>query len=699
MSEEHKKVSNNDLRNSQCEGGFVRADTVNADQIGGNINNYNVVVNPRPTLTHQEYRNRQALLAKVKNYWVKGVLKKSLHNQVLMELGLEERPDAITNPLSEIIEIGDNSPQPLPEGTQVIDIFDKIGTGITLLILGEPGSGKTTTLLELARDLIDRAEQDTNQLIPVVFNLSSWAKKRQTIADWLVDELNTIYKVPKKIGQALVSQQQLLLLLDGLDEVKADYRDDCIVALNQFQQDYGAELVVCSRMKDYQALSNRLNFQSAVYIRLLSLEQIYHYLDSVGADLTGLRTLIAKDTVLQELAQSPLMLNIMTLAYQGVAVEYLPKTDVIEERRRQLFDSYIEKMFKRRKTNQQYNNEQVKQWLILLAKITLSENHSILLIEEIQPSWLSNNKQRWVYVFLSRIICGLFFVAFYGILLLIKSAQIEIFYATLFSALIAGVNISLIDKFFWSKNNQYTYFGALKKVQLFHLLSSVIASELVFAFFFKYLIVKKWVIGLPLGLFFGFLFGMRGIKKNINTDIQNFEILNFSWKESIKWTILGLLISLIFSWIIVLLYPKYWDESGKVIIMISGAIGYVFGGLHSVTIEREKKLIPNQGIQYSLRNTALGGIIGGLIGLIVLIFTRRDYYWTLGMSMGALWYGGIACIQHFSLRLVLYFNNYIPWNYARFLDYAADRIFLQKVGGGYIFIHRMLMEHFAEMKP
>jgi hypothetical protein len=50
------------------------------------------------------------------------------------------------------------------------------------------------------------------------------------------------------------------------------------------------------------------------------------------------------------------------------------------------------------------------------------------------------------------------------------------------------------------------------------------------------------------------------------------------------------------------------------------------------------------------------------------------------------------------LRLILYFNNYIPWNYARFLDYAADRIFLQKVGGGYIFMHRMLMEHFAQMK-
>jgi len=29
------------------------------------------------------------------------------------------------------------------------------------------------------------------------------------------------------------------------------------------------------------------------------------------------------------------------------------------------------------------------------------------------------------------------------------------------------------------------------------------------------------------------------------------------------------------------------------------------------------------------------------------------------------------------------------------LDYAAERILLRKVGGGYIFTHRMLMEYFA----
>jgi hypothetical protein len=46
---------------------------------------------------------------------------------------------------------------------------------------------------------------------------------------------------------------------------------------------------------------------------------------------------------------------------------------------------------------------------------------------------------------------------------------------------------------------------------------------------------------------------------------------------------------------------------------------------------------------------------------------------------------------------MLYRLGYAPWNYTRFLKYATDRLFLQKVGGGYIFVHRMLMEHFAAM--
>ncbi|MBD0344970.1 MAG: hypothetical protein ICV63_09165, partial [Coleofasciculus sp. Co-bin14] len=63
--------------------------------------------------------------------------------------------------------------------------------------MGELGAGKTTTLLELTRDLLNRVEQGLDYRIPVVFNLSSWVLKKQPIGYWLVEELNSKYQVPK----------------------------------------------------------------------------------------------------------------------------------------------------------------------------------------------------------------------------------------------------------------------------------------------------------------------------------------------------------------------------------------------------------------------------------------------------------------------------------------------------------------------
>ena len=55
-----------------------------------------------------------------------------------------------------------------------------------------------------------------------------------------------------------------------------------------------------------------------------------------------------------------------------------------------------------------------------------------------------------------------------------------------------------------------------------------------------------------------------------------------------------------------------------------------------------------------------------------------------------------AFVQYFSLPCVLWYKGNMPRDYARFLDYAYECIFLRKVGG-YIFIHSMLMEYFASL--
>ena len=59
-------------------------------------------------------------------------------------------------------------------------------------------------------------------------------------------------------------------------------------------------------------------------------------------------------------------------------------------------------------------------------------------------------------------------------------------------------------------------------------------------------------------------------------------------------------------------------------------------------------------------------------------------------------YGGAACLQHLLLRLLLWRSGVMPWNYAAFLDYCAGQDFLRKVGTGYMFMHRLLQDFFAE---
>ena len=241
-------------------------------------------------------RNRRAMLRMVRDCWVKGVLEQSLHGAAMIELGLKERADAVERPWDMVLQT-EREDRTLPPGTRIIDVFDEMGRN--LLILGQPGSGKTTMLLELARDTIARAERDLTQPIPVVFNLSSWADKRQPIAEWLVEELNTKYSIPKRVARPWVEHDELLLLLDGLDEVKREYREDSVRAINGFRKEHLVPLVVCSRFADYQALTTRLRLQGAVLLQPLTPQQVDEYLRGAGMALSAVRETLQHDPTLQ----------------------------------------------------------------------------------------------------------------------------------------------------------------------------------------------------------------------------------------------------------------------------------------------------------------------------------------------------------------------------------------------------------------
>jgi len=71
----------------------------------------------------------------------------------------------------------------------------------------------------------------------------------------------------------------------------------------------------------------------------------------------------------------------------------------------------------------------------------------------------------------------------------------------------------------------------------------------------------------------------------------------------------------------------------------------------------------------------------------------------LGLSTGlliGLLGGWLACWRHYVLRCLLLCERSFPWKLSRFLDEAAACILLHKTGGGYMFIHRLLLDYFAD---
>jgi hypothetical protein len=653
-------------------------------------------------LTQREYRQRQILLSKVRDYWVKGVLEKSLHARVLVELGLQKRLDLVHQPFSGVDEFTEVSGQVLAQGTNATEVFDHMAVGRTLLILGEPGSGKTITLLKLAQDLLTRTEADLQQPIPVVLNLSSWARKTQTIAQWLVQELLEKYQVSKALGKIWVETEALILLLDGLDEVKAEQRNACVQALNQFMQTHGTtELVVCCRIQDYQALADRLMLRSAICIQPLTSDQIDQYFVQAKEQLSSLKEVLHQDEELQGLATSPLMLSIMSLAYQGSNQKDIIQGGTPENYRQRLFNTYIDRMFQWRGTTQQYSRQKTQHWLIWLAQRMTAASQTIFLIERLQPSWLQTRQQRIRY----RIESGLI--------------------GWLMTGLMAGLVAGLLGGLYGGVYSGLLY-GGLASSSWYESIQSV-------------------VVGLCLGLMYGSVYGLLGgliigliyglISGFFNT-IQPVEMLKWSWQEAKKGFLTGMLLGLVLGLLLGLvigLFPKVFPglasepsfqfaseglskfavcliagvTAGLILGSIFGLIGGFISAFRGSSIQSMEK--PNQGIHQSARNAlilaitlgstveVISGLIGGLTADIISgLIGGLTFALIVGLT-GGLIGGGSACIRHFALRLMLYRLGYAPWNYTRFLKYATDRLFLQKVGGGYIFVHRMLMEHFAAM--
>jgi len=357
---------------------------------------------PPPPMKHsqQSVRDRNNLLEAV-NSEVQARLEQSLHKAIQIHILKEENPQQTQRLWDVDVKIGKRPTVRLSPKVSMSQVFKQ--TGGKLLILGSEGSGKTTTLLELSQDLIEIAQANFEQPVPVIFNLSSWKNNQQSISDWLISEIKLKYNIPIKTSKLLIDNQQILPLLDGLDELELAQQELCIRAINQWLSlaNRPTNIIVCTRLEDYKKCKTKLKLYGAMFLHPLTEPQIQEYL--VASRSRELWGILKDEPQFLELAKSPLLLNMMILAYEELLIQAWKRIKSDKERREYLLNAYVRRMLTWKLKSRCYRDgkeprpEKARPWLVYLAKRINSTQQTEVSLDKLDQSWLQTPGQKSLY--------------------------------------------------------------------------------------------------------------------------------------------------------------------------------------------------------------------------------------------------------------------------------------------------------------
>ena len=118
-----------------------------------------------------------------------------------------------------------------------------------------------------------------------------------------------------------------------------------------------------------------------------------------------------------------------------------------------------------------------------------------------------------------------------------------------------------------------------------------------------------------------------------------------------------------------------WDESPKFLLIASIASAVLSAALSLAAVWDHPG--------YNVAASALA--------LLTAILAYRGYDRSTHRRLGRIQR------EHLVLRLLLWKSGSAPLNYAAFLAHAKELLLLRQVGGGYVFVHRLLREYFISL--
>jgi hypothetical protein len=290
------------------------------------------------------------LAVAVRKQWADEVAIRRLNDPYPLPVSWIAADASLTDPWDSLLKLatrGVGWPKPPPWGTWAVGPDDLAGAGNKLaemltrvptgrlVVLGEPGAGKTMLMVRLVLDLLARREG--GDPVPILVSAASWNPLREDLREWLGVQLVTDHpalaaRLPvgvtePTLAKALLASGMILPVLDGLDEIPDAIRGSAMSRINDALRP-GEQAVITCRTRQYlnavhpeDGAAVTLRATAVVQLQPLEADAVRSYMsdDAAGAGAKArwrpVLEVLGTDTPAGQALSTPLMVGLARAVY------------------------------------------------------------------------------------------------------------------------------------------------------------------------------------------------------------------------------------------------------------------------------------------------------------------------------------------------------------------------------------------------